>query len=661
MKSLINELINILKGNKKYTVEGKLLKNKIVEDALKLEPNLLKLLLKSRNLKKHFFQIVDDLLVFDKIKFQRFVSNKQFLPDSYTSFKNKIGLIANGEYLTDSKEVVLAWPYKDCILEGGQNKEDSKRNEIFWNETLAPDEIDRLLSAKAFTNWKKYDVDGEHKLTKNIDFDKENLIIKGNNLLALHSLVKRFRGKVKLIYIDPPYNTGNDSFGYNDKFNHSTWLTFMKNRLEIAKELLRKDGFIIVHCDQIEDSYTKMILDEVFGRMKYVNNIAIRDSHPSGLKLSAKNKTVIKTKSTMLIYRLTSSSSIKPVYQRRDKWDTHFNTFVNTDDPNLIKESLKDVLMENNILKKNENIDHNLLKNISFRKFAFNNRNKIFQSTKEIPSDAKKMSLNNRNKVIKYKDFEYAYNERRLSPLSKSIQNIGFDFYYEEDFGKLLCDFWDDVDFNNSQNEGDVSFPSGKKPEFLLARLISMFSNEDDLILDFFSGSGTTMAVAHKMKRRYIGIEQMDYINTITVPRLQKVIGEKYTKNGEWVERIKCDEGGISKAVNWEGGGSFVYCELMKLNQNWIDKIQEAKTDKELEILWQAMQEEAFISYKVDFKEFDKNAKEFKELSFENKQKLLIETLDKNQLYVNYSEIEDEDYKVSDDDKLLNTKFYGGK
>ena len=175
------------------------------------------------------------------------------MPDSYTAFKNKIGLTADKRYLAKSKEVVLSWPYKDCVLEGGQEKEDEKRKEIFHNEVLAPDEIDRLLEPKVFTNFKRINAKGEHEVSEIKPTD--NLIIKGNNLLVLHSLKKRFAGKVKLIYIDPPYNTGNDEFKYNDSFNHSTWLTFMKNRLEIAKELLREDGVIFVQCDDNEQAY----------------------------------------------------------------------------------------------------------------------------------------------------------------------------------------------------------------------------------------------------------------------------------------------------------------------------------------------------------------------------------------------------------------------
>ena len=263
MQNLLDELLKALKSDERLSIDGKLAKNKIVELALAMDEGLITLLLKNTAIKKHFFTKVGEALVFDKVAFQSFVSNKQFLPDSYTAFKNKIGLTANKEYLTESKEVVLAWPYKDCVLEGGQTKEDQKRDEIFWNETLAPDEIDRLLEPKVLTNFKKYDSKGEHAV-KSISTD-DNLIIKGNNLLALHSLKKRYAGKVKLIYIDPPYNTGSDSFGYNDNFNHSSWLTFMQNRLRIAKELLSEEGIIFVQCDDNEQAYIKVLLDNIFG------------------------------------------------------------------------------------------------------------------------------------------------------------------------------------------------------------------------------------------------------------------------------------------------------------------------------------------------------------------------------------------------------------
>ena len=229
---------------------------------------------------------------------------KQFLPDSYTAFKNKIGLTVDDEFISEKKDVVLSWPYKDCVLEGGMTKEDQNRDEIFWNETLAPDEISRLLEPKVFTNAKKIDKDGEHNFDgfrTDINGDiKDNLIIKGNNLLALHSLKKRFEGKVKLIYIDPPYNTGNDSFRYNDDFNHSSWLTFMKNRLKIAKELLSNDGSIYIQIDHNESHYLKVLMDEIFERQYFQREIIWDLGNPSGYKSLANNW--IRGHDTILFY-----------------------------------------------------------------------------------------------------------------------------------------------------------------------------------------------------------------------------------------------------------------------------------------------------------------------------------------------------------------------
>jgi len=643
MQNLLDDLKEVLRNDERLVIDGVLNKAKIEELALNMDASILKLLSANNRLRKHFFQEVDGITVFDKIKFQKFVNNKSFLPDSYTAFKNKIGLASNGQYIAKSKEVVLAWPHKDCVLEGGQENEEEKRDEIFWNEILAPDDIDRLLSPKVFTRWKKYDETGEH----NIDnlSNKDSYFVRGNNLLALHSLKEVFAEEVKLIYIDPPWNRDNDSFLYNDRFKHSTWLTFMNNRLQVAKDLLTKDGIIVVHCDFIEDSYLKVLMDEIFGRDKYVNTIAIRDSHPSGLKLSARDKTIIKTKSTMLVYKKRNDIRINPIYQRRYEWDSHFNTFVDIDSEHRTRIPLGEYIKNNRIVSdENFVLSDQALVNDEFRKFAFNNRHKIFQSTEEIPDEARERSLRNRDTVIEYSKGEFALNGRRLSPLSKSIYNIGFDGYHKEDFGKLLCDFWDDVDFNNSQNEGGVSFPQGKKPELLLARLISMFTMKDEIVCDFYSGAGTTAAVAHKMGRQYICVEQLDYGQNDSVTRLNNV--------------IKGDQTGISKMLKWPGGGSFAYCELKKANQQSVDDINSAKSSEELHEIWQQIQEKAFISYKANLKAINENIDDFEELSLNEQKEFLIEVLDKNMLYVNYSEIDDQDFDVSEEDRKLNRLFY---
>jgi len=161
---MFESLKNLLEKDERLVSDGKLLKNKIVELGLKLDKELIKLLLTDEKIKGFFFKDIDGVLVFDKEKFIKFIDNKEFLPDSYTTFKNKIGLAADGKYIAKGEEVVLVWPYKDCILEGGQEKSDEKRREIFYNEILAPDEIDRLLDPKVFTNFKRIDKNGEHEI-----------------------------------------------------------------------------------------------------------------------------------------------------------------------------------------------------------------------------------------------------------------------------------------------------------------------------------------------------------------------------------------------------------------------------------------------------------------------------------------------------------------
>ena len=155
-------------------------------------------------------------------------------------------------------------------------KEDQKdTDEPFLHETIAKAEIDQLLEPKIFVNATKYDQENLNGVSTD-NFDDDNLIIKGNNLIALHSLKEKYAGAVKLIYLDPPYNTGSDSFAYNDRFNHSSWLTFMRNRLIIAKKLLSKDGVIAVQTDYHENSYLRVMLDELFGRDKFISEIAVK-------------------------------------------------------------------------------------------------------------------------------------------------------------------------------------------------------------------------------------------------------------------------------------------------------------------------------------------------------------------------------------------------
>ena len=207
------KLINLLKTDPRFIDDkGQLIKAAVMDRAWKIDHDLVRLLLGNADIKAKFFDEIEGHYIFNTNSFINYISDKGFLADSYTRFRNKIGLKIEDKFLPERGEVSLVWPYKDCVLEGGQTKEEEKRKELFFNEILAQDEIDSLFDPKVLTRWKRYTVDGEGEVTEIKRDDnsviRENLLIKGNNLLALHTLKTQFRGKVKLIYIDPPYNTG---------------------------------------------------------------------------------------------------------------------------------------------------------------------------------------------------------------------------------------------------------------------------------------------------------------------------------------------------------------------------------------------------------------------------------------------------------------------
>ena len=689
MKNLLHNLKALFQKDERLTSEGELLKNKIIELALKSDKELIKLLLSDRKMKEMFFVDIEGMLIFDKDKFLRFVSNKQFLPDSYTAFKNKIGLTLGDDYLSEKKEVVLSWPYKDCVLEGGMTKEDQKRDEIFWNEILALDEISRLFDPKVFTNAKRIDKNApasakatagkEHKFDEfrtdeNGDI-KDNLIIKGNNLLALHSLKKRFAGKVKLIYIDPPYNTGNDEFKYNDAFNHSTWLTFMKNRLEVARELLKPDGVIFVQIDFRELAYLKVLIDQIFRRGNFIGQInwqrvpegrTLLGQGESDLKISteylliyAKNKRpnllnsetkkrIDATNRIMQQYSYTLKLNGEPVEFKRMKDNSGNNViFYKVDEYEL--KPLKDKGM-GNYIKNYEN----LVQSVGVQEEStFQQR--LISITRKINALCIVEYIPGRGKRKGKRMRDYFVKDRKLL-FAKDFSILDNNRLYREGD---INDFWsnNEIQVTDIANEGSVYLRRGKKPEQLLQRIISWASNNGDLVVDFFMGTGTTCAVTHKMGRQYIGVEQLDYGENSAAVRLKNVI------NG--------DQTGISKSVDWKGGGDFVYLELMKWNENFVEKIQEAKTKERLKKLWETMKKKAFLSYKVDVKTVDENAfasakasadkKNFTDLSIKDQKRFLLECLDKNHLYVNYSEIDDEEYGVSKEDKKLNGEFYDSK
>lgn len=672
-------LLKLLKTDTRLLdLDGELMGNKIQDLADKTDEKLIELLFDNSETKAKFFIQIKEAFVFKTSDFKFYIDENK-IDNSYTQYENKIGLTSKGKFLKDSNDVVLDFPYKDCILEGGQSTDEgtdtyfewndknqhyaekqAKRKEIFFNSVLAKDEIDRLLEPKAFTNIKKYTIDGEKDVVKfERDLNgiiKDNLILKGNNLLALHSLKKEFAGKVKLIYIDPPYNTGNDSFNYNDNFNHSTWLTFMRNRLTVAHQLLKEDGLLFIQCDDNEHEYLKMILNEVFGRKNFINHISIKTKSSAGFKIV--NEGVMEISEYIYIYCKSKVKNILKNTYIKGKYDENYKFVILNPEDSIEKWKFSDINSEikNQLDDLKKIFGQKIPKSIELEiksQWALKNKEGVFRYT-VINNDAgketievKEKSLANPNTVFIAKsgkgDIRYIYNGQQIFFYDKKVRQINGLYQPTE----LLSNIWSDVAWEGIAKEGNVTLNKGKKPEKLLQRIIEMSTSESDIVLDYHLGSGTTAAVAHKMNRQYIGLEQLDYEQNDSVLRLKNVINS--------------DSTGISKSVNWKGGGSFIYLELAKNNQKAVEQIQTCNSYDELVLFFDEMCEKYFLHYNVKVKQFrEEVCKEdnFKKLSLNKQKELFIKMLDLNQLYVNFSDMEDNKHNLSSNDIDITKDFY---
>ena len=397
------------------------------------------------------------------------------------------------------------------------------------------------------------------------DKNTENMLIHGDNLLALKALEQDYTGKIKCIYIDPPYNTGSAFEHYDDNVEHSIWINLMYKRISVLKTLLSEDGILAIEIDDNEMPYLRVILDEIFTRNKFVAQINVKSNSISGAKTAHKTKTILRNKDNIIIYKNSDNIIVNPQYVKKEEWDTHYNYYLTFDEQGnpdkLLK--LKDVLEKQGIINKNTKITKTIIEDKNFYEFIIEHRKNIFRLVNSISIEAKTKSLTQLDTIINYYDengnLRFAYNGSRISFLDSSIISIDGRLV----FAQLLGDFWNDIDFQNTQNEGGVSFPNNKKPEALIRRIFNLFTEEGDIVLDSFLGSGTTAAVAHKMGRKWIGIELGDHCYTHCEPRLHQVVDGT-------------DQGGISKAVNWKGGGGYKFYELapslLKKDEfdNWI-------------------------------------------------------------------------------------------
>jgi adenine-specific DNA-methyltransferase len=639
-----------LKKEPNYVTDnGELKKWVVINKAQNYDAELIGLLLDDKELKAKFFLEIKGVLVFNQSLFVQFLEQKNYLNDSYTIYKNKVGLNIDGRYLKQLNEVALVWPFKDCVLEGGQSREEDKREEIFFNEILAQDEINQLLEPKVLTNAKRYTAKGEKPLDK---FNRneqgiitENLILKGNNLLALHTLKEEFTGNVKLIYIDPPYNTEGDSFKYNDKFTHSSWLTFIKNRIEVAKKLLKDDGVIFIQVGDEEVHYLKVLTDDIFGRENFINTVArvAKTASNKGTHFApsidfilcySKNKLLLKEfygEVDESLYKKTEIEGKNKGQKYRDDIALYQSSldplrgcvnqryFIKAPDGSLLippGNAMPTEIKEGAFIPPPTKEDK--VWRWSFDTYFKKKDLLVFKETKTSPL------LNEKGEKAKYNIYTKSYlferEETGTKPrnyLDQFINRKGADYI------KKL-----DIEFNYS------------KPVELIEYLISIVNTEKtDIVLDFFAGSGTTAEAVLRVnssdegKRQFILCEQMDYIETVTVPRVCKVM--ENNKEGE-----------------------FVYLELKKYNQIFVEQIESVKDTKALLKIWEEMKTKSFLNYNVDLQKQEAHIEGFKALTLAEQKQHLVELLDKNQLYVNLSSLNDKDFAVSAEEKKATKEFY---
>ncbi|RVZ37424.1 site-specific DNA-methyltransferase [Helicobacter pylori] len=607
-------------------------KERLVTLILQHDEKLLTFMLEHENAndyKNAFFKMIANSLVFNQKALLECLETKE-LEKSFTRFKNKIGLFSQGGLIKSSELVVLNFPFKDNVLLGNAKDNSTKSNELFYHEILHKKEIDTLLSPKVLC---RFEMHGQGDLKNALKDENTNYLIKGNNLIALHSLKKKFAKQVKCIYIDPPYNTGNDSFNYNDNFNHSSWLVFMKNRLEAAREFLSDDGVIFVQCDDNEQAYLKVLMDEIFLRENFVSCIT-HIVKPEGRMYGQ----VAKTHEYILVY----AKNINNLIFNEIEKEGHAFSYVD----------------------EKGGFDLQGLENRNFR--AFNGLN--------IPSlryglfiDENQKDSNGFMPVFgEYRDgltevfpdsrngFDLVWRWGKEKALKENHSLVGVFKDRLRVFQKVRSNttraksiFWDKSMITQKGTEEVkqifktqiFDFP---KPEALISRILEISTQENDLVLDFFAGSGTTCAVAHKMKRRYIGIEQMDYIETITKERLKKV--------------IEGEQGGISKKCGFKGGGSFVYAELKEVNSGIKKQILNAKSKSECLKIFNDLNER--ILKRADGKIDEIDSEEFHNLDLNEQKRICYDLLDSNEDYLNLGDIDEDAWEIDEITKKYNEIFY---
>ena len=389
------------------------------------------------------------------------------------------------------------------------------------------------------------------------DADSENLLIQGDNLEALKALIPFYAGKVKCVYVDPPFNTAQTFENYDDNLEHSIWLSLMYPRFELLHKLLSEKGVFFLHLDDNQISYATVICDEIFGINNRIFMSTFKQSSASGPK--AINPGVVTTASYIVCYA-KNKSSWKPnkIYVPKERDARYSKYIVNIHSPEKEWETInlrEAFAVFSNVEVRDLKSKYADKYEKKLHAFVLKNSGSVIRTArvadKDVGDTAKIALARSRKKLGIFfkadrqgKEPQYFLSGEQVAFYKSKTKVIDGEITTAQP----LSNIWDDLLSNNLHKEGDVKFKNGKKPESLIKRVLEMSTSAGDLVLDSFLGSGSTAAVSHKMNRRYIGIELGEHAKTHCQPRLQKVI------DGE--------QGGISKSVYWQGGGGFKFVKL---------------------------------------------------------------------------------------------------
>lgn len=593
----LKEINALFKSDAEFWCEGKLDTSFLIEAIKQKKIEVINRIMQSEVLKKLYFTDVDGVTIFHSDELCQLLRYKKYWKNGFTKYQNIIGLTCNDTFLNHNLDVVLDFPFKDCVLKGDAN------NEVFYHEIMDKEHIDCLFAEKVFTNVMSYPPSPLLKIEKT-----SNLLIKGNGLVALHSIKSNYSEMVKLIYIKAPA-IKNGEFNHNKGFGCSTWLIYMKNRLEAAKSLLNESGSVFINCDNAYFHYLKVLADSIFNEDNFVCDIVWQTTNTknNSVKIFHKNHCNIlvyaKNKEFLSLNGLPRTEAMNKRYNNPDnhpkgKWRAS---------PLHAKKGKDD-------------------------KFSYTFKNGI---TWQPPLGYySRFSRETLKSLDENNEIWFGYDGNSIPSKKTFLADLNTS-------GLPFPTIWTYKDIDNSSDTNNATHN-----EKIIQRILHIGSNPNDIVLDFHLGGGELAFASHKMGRQYIGIEQTQSINEIVMPKLKNIIDED----------IKRNKGG---PIN-----GFIYFELKSLNLKFMHKINNAKTKDDIKNIIEEMIDNAYINYQVNIESIlcMKNKKEerqsFTSIPLSMQKRILLNALDNNQLYVNYSEIDDASHEVSEMDKLFTHSFY---